>query len=72
MDKDPTPILIIFLDPMILSLIVLLKSTKDKFLELSAAFAGNDLDTSGFLGNGLVHDFFDGAVKLVAFGVDIV
>lgn len=72
MNEDPSPILVVLLDPMILSLIILLECAKDKFLELSAAFAGNDLNALGFLSDRLVHDLFDGAVKLVAFGKDVV
>ena len=71
MDKDPSPILVVFLDAVVLAFIILFQRAQNKFLQLAAAFAGYDLNALGLLGYRLFHNFFNRLIKLVALGINI-
>lgn len=56
MDKDTPEVLVILLDAMKTAFIILLEKAQDRFLELTAALARDDLDRLGPLLDRLVHD----------------
>src|SRR5215472_7912486 len=73
MDEQPTEVLRVLLDPVVLGLdLVLLEKPQDVLLELPRALAGDDLDQRRLLGLGLLDDRPQGPVDVLAPVVDVV
>jgi hypothetical protein len=72
-DKDATEVLVVFFDAMIqLADVRLIQKAQDFFLELPAAFAGNNLDQLNLLGQRFLYDAIEFGVDLTAAIVDVV
>ena len=72
-DEDPPKVTVVFLDTMIeRTNMPLIKKSQNVLLELTAAFARNNLHEGDPLGNRLLHNPVEFAVNLVAAIVDLV
>jgi hypothetical protein len=73
MDEYPPEVAIVLLDAMIkLSDMSLVQKTQHFFLELPAAFAGDDLDQFYFSIDGFFHNAIQFHIDLVALVVNVV
>lgn len=73
MNEYPSKILIVFFDAVIELLNVsLIQKAQHLLLELSAAFAGDDLNEFDLAVNGFFDDAVEFRVNLIAFVVDLV
>ena len=72
MNKDAPEILVVLLDTVKAAFIILFQETQDRFLKLTAALAGDDLDGLGTLLDRFIHNAVQGAVQRVTIGENTV